>query len=67
MEAFIDHFIASLGLGGQYSLLVVNPKWTPSRPKYGYRAGFSQWEITVMQQHTTSIARFLVRPGGSCC
>jgi hypothetical protein len=29
MEAFTDHFVRSLGLDSTYSLVVVNPTWTP--------------------------------------
>jgi hypothetical protein len=64
LETFIDHFISTLGLGGGYNMLVVNPKWTASRPKYGYRAGFSGWEIEVMQGQQQRISRLLVSGGG---
>lgn len=37
MEAFIDHFITNLGLDTAYTMLVINPTWTPSEPIYGYR------------------------------
>lgn len=45
MEAFIDHFLDSLGLSAQYSFLVLNPTWTATEPMYGYRTGISQREL----------------------
>ena len=45
MEAFIDHFVTSIGLSEQYTMLVINPTWSVSEPKYGYRQGVSQKEL----------------------
>ena len=45
MEAFVDHFVHSLGLSTQYTMVVLNPTWTASEPMYGYRQGVSQKEL----------------------
>ena len=42
MEDFVDNFITFLGLESAYSMLVLNPTWTPAEPRYGYRKGISQ-------------------------
>ncbi|KAG1665506.1 hypothetical protein FOA52_009768 [Chlamydomonas sp. UWO 241] len=44
-EAFVDHFVASLGLEFQYTQIVINPVWSPMVPNYGYRVGLSASEI----------------------
>lgn len=48
MEAFVDSFIGALGLEKSYSLLVLNPKWSPSLPSYNYRIGFSEAEVRLL-------------------
>lgn len=42
MEAFIDHFLDSMGLSTSYSLLLMSPEWHAFEPVYGYRAGLSR-------------------------
>ena len=37
MEAFINHFVENLGLDAAYTMIVINPTWTPNEPFYGYR------------------------------
>lgn len=48
MERFVDNFIKSLGFSEQYSILVLNPRWSPTRPKYGYRTGLSAQEVAFL-------------------
>eukprot|EP00798_Chlamydomonas_sp_ICE-L_P024546 gene24546-10156_t len=47
MEAFVDNFVASIGLDSSYTILVLNPTWVPSEPVYGYRQGVSSQETGV--------------------
>ena len=42
MEHFVDVFLGFLGLSSSYSILVINPTWSPTEPRYGYRKGISQ-------------------------
>jgi hypothetical protein len=44
----VDSFIGALGLDRSYTLLVVNPKWSPSLPSYTYRIGFSEPELRLL-------------------
>lgn len=37
MEEFVSDFLYATGLHMSYSVIVMNPKWDPTRPKYGYR------------------------------
>ncbi len=48
-EPFIDSFVEGLGLDQGYTLIVANPKWSTSLASYGFRAGFSQDELTMLQ------------------
>mmetsp|Transcript_29994 Transcript_29994/g.84626 ORF Transcript_29994/g.84626 Transcript_29994/m.84626 type:complete len:1013 (+) Transcript_29994:261-3299(+) len=48
MEEFVSGFLHSLGLDMSYSVVVLNPKWDPSRAKYGYRAGLSSAEAAFL-------------------
>ena len=48
MEAFVDNFIMAIGLDSQYTVLVINPTWSPDEPVYGYRKGVSQAEIDFL-------------------
>lgn len=48
MEAFIDSFISYLRLGSGYTIMVLNPKWSPSLPAYAYRIGFSERELELL-------------------
>mmetsp|Transcript_38308 Transcript_38308/g.85303 ORF Transcript_38308/g.85303 Transcript_38308/m.85303 type:complete len:1048 (+) Transcript_38308:131-3274(+) len=46
MEALIDNFVQFMGLDRSYTIVVLNPAWSPAEPAYGYRQGLSQGEIT---------------------
>mmetsp|Transcript_32185 Transcript_32185/g.96098 ORF Transcript_32185/g.96098 Transcript_32185/m.96098 type:complete len:1123 (-) Transcript_32185:516-3884(-) len=48
-EAFVDHFVDSLGLQYQYTQVVLNPTWSSSQPMYGYRQGLSEGEIQLIK------------------
>lgn len=50
MEGFVDSFIGALGLDRSYTMLVVNPKWSPSLPSYTYRIGFSEPELRLLHE-----------------
>ncbi len=50
MEAFIDGFLASLGVSSAYTVLVINPKWSQALPAYGYRIGFSDKEVAALAE-----------------
>jgi len=50
MEDFVDSFIEALGLDRSYSMLVINPKWSPSLPSYSYRIGFSEAELRLLHE-----------------
>lgn len=50
MEEFVDSFISALGLDRSYTLLVINPKWSPSLPSYTYRIGFSEAELRLLHE-----------------
>lgn len=50
MEAFVDSFILGMGLERSYTLLVINPKWSPSLPSYTYRIGFSEPELRLLHE-----------------
>lgn len=53
LEPFVDSFIGSLGLEKGYTMLVLNPKWSASLPSYGYRIGFSEFELRVLNQNVS--------------
>lgn len=44
----MDSFVGALGLERSYTMLVVNPKWSPSLPSYTYRIGFSEPELRLL-------------------
>ena len=48
MEAFISHFVTSLGLDRKYTILVLNPTWSTTQPSYGYRQGLSAPELKFL-------------------
>lgn len=50
MEAFIDSFVEGLGLDQGYTMIVVNPKWSAQLASYGFRAGFSNDELEMLQR-----------------
>lgn len=50
MEGFIDSFVDAIGLARSYTLLVLNPKWSPSLPSYTYRIGFSEAELRLLHE-----------------
>jgi hypothetical protein len=50
MEGFMNSFINHLGLEHGYTMLVMNPRWSPSLPSYTYRIGFSESELTLLNQ-----------------
>lgn len=52
-EPFVDSFIAALGLDKSYTLLVLNPKWSASLPSYGYRIGFSEHELRLLNENVS--------------
>lgn len=52
-EPFVDSFIHALGLDKSYTLLVLNPKWSASLPSYGYRAGFSEHELRLLNENVS--------------
>lgn len=57
LEAFVDHFIDSLGLQSTYSLLLLSPEWHADEPVYGYRAGLSRCAVAStasLAGHTAS-------------
>lgn len=56
MEALVDSFVGALGLEKSYTLVVINPKWSPSLPSYNYRIGFSEAEIRLLNEQV-SISR----------
>lgn len=53
----MDGFVAALGLDGGYTLLVLNPKWSPSLPSYGYRLGFSEQELALLHSMVRTVRR----------
>jgi hypothetical protein len=63
MEGFVDSFIGALELERSYTMLVVNPKWSPSLPSYTYRIGFSEPELRLLHEqvccgkHCTTMCR----------
>jgi hypothetical protein len=62
MEAFVDNFLLSLGLGAKsYSLVVLNPTWSASQPVYGYRVGMSQSEMDALLGSADKVLALLVR------
>ncbi|KAG1658750.1 hypothetical protein FOA52_000863 [Chlamydomonas sp. UWO 241] len=63
MEAFVDHFVTSLGLSSHYTLVVLNPSWSSSEAAYGYRAGLSQSEIDVVVREKAEVMRLLQTTG----
>lgn len=54
LEPFIDSFIGALGLNRAYTMLVLNPKWSASLPAYGYRIGFSEYELRLLNENVSS-------------
>ncbi|GAX80726.1 hypothetical protein CEUSTIGMA_g8161.t1 [Chlamydomonas eustigma] len=61
MEAFINHFVESIGLIAQYTIVVVNPTWSTSEPAYGYRQGVSDKELEYLQQEGSEQMRAMLR------
>jgi hypothetical protein len=57
MEEFVDSFIGALGLDRSYTLLVINPKWSPSLPSYTYRIGFSEPELRLLHEQVRTLRR----------
>jgi hypothetical protein len=57
MEEFVDSFIGALGLERSYTLLVINPKWSPSLPSYTYRIGFSEPELRLLHEQVRRFCR----------
>lgn len=53
LEPFVDSFIRALGLNRAYTMLVLNPKWSASLPAYGYRIGFSEYELRMMNENVS--------------
>ena len=53
MEPFIDSFVEGLGLDHGYTMIVVNPKWSANLASYGFRAGFSIDEMTMLQSQAS--------------
>ncbi|KAF6255218.1 hypothetical protein COO60DRAFT_237950 [Scenedesmus sp. NREL 46B-D3] len=51
LEPFVDSFIGALGLSRAYTMLVLNPKWSASLPAYGYRIGFSELELHLLNDN----------------
>lgn len=51
LEPFVDSFIGALGLNRAYTMLVLNPKWSASLPAYGYRIGFSEYELRILNEN----------------
>jgi hypothetical protein len=46
MDAFVESFVEALGFADSgYTLLVLNPNWSPGLASYSYRAGFTTEEI----------------------
>jgi len=60
MEAFVDNFVASLGLAQfSYTLVVINPTWSISEPVYGYRLGMSQPELDTLMLGTDRVLKLM--------
>ncbi len=63
-ESFVTHFITTLGINRQYSMVVLNPSWSITEQPYGYRQGMSAKEIELIS--TTgkdTVVQLLVRAG----
>ena len=46
----MDSFIGALGLEKSYTMLVLNPRWSPSLPSYNYRIGLREAEIRLLNE-----------------
>mmetsp|Transcript_14116 Transcript_14116/g.36560 ORF Transcript_14116/g.36560 Transcript_14116/m.36560 type:complete len:1008 (+) Transcript_14116:343-3366(+) len=62
METFVTGMLTALGLQQSgYTIVVLNPKWDPERPRYGYRVGLSAQEAKflaadeVVREHSSRI------------
>jgi hypothetical protein len=65
MEALVDSFIGALGLEKSYTMLVLNPRWSPSLPSYNYRIGFSEAEIRLLNEQVCEYVCVCVGGGGA--
>jgi hypothetical protein len=59
LEPFVDSFIGALGLNRAYTMLVLNPKWSASLPAYGYRIGFSEYELRLLNDNVSCFCKYL--------